>query len=91
MGTQFKDGDKPENRITISQGRVVPPSVDDRGNRPQPKAEAEEAPARSFAQPNPLLPPRKVEPKAHASAQEEAEALAQNSQQKRKYERKDEN
>lgn len=89
MGTQFKDGEKPENRITISQGRIVPPSVDDRGNRVKSEEEKPVVAERSFAQPNPALPQKKIEPKAHASAQEEAEALRKNSQQKRKYEQSD--
>lgn len=85
MGTQH-NGDKPKNNITISQGRQVPPSVDDRGHRQKAEEEASVVAERSFAQPNPILPPRKVEPKAHANAQEEADALKKNSQQKRKYE-----
>lgn len=76
MGTTYSDGQKPKNRITISKGGDVPArSVDPETGRQD----------RSFAQPNPSVPQREVEPKAHASAQDEVEALNENSTQNRDY------
>ena len=65
MGTLFNDGKKPVNKITISKGG-------DHGERsisPNP-----EAPRRSFAQPSPVAETT-VEPKEHASAQDQVEAV----------------
>ena len=76
MGTQFKDGQKPKNRITISKG----------GETPIRQVDPETGVVdRSFAQPNPTTPQREVEPKTHASAQDEVEALNENSTKGRTY------
>lgn len=77
MGTQFQDGQKPKNRITISKGGDVPA----RKLSEQVGGEVD----RSFAQPNPALPARDVEPKVHASEHDAAEALSKNSQEGRNY------
>lgn len=69
MGTIFEDGKKPQNNITISKGGVAERKINPNTGETD----------RSFAQPNPNVPQRKVEPKAHASAQEEVEALNENS------------
>lgn len=77
MGTNFKEGEKPKNRITISKG----------GETPARQVDADSGKIdRSFAQPNPSTP-QDVEPKAHANAHEEAEALKKNSEKGRDYER----
>ncbi len=70
MGTNFKDNKKPDNRVTISKGTETPPRMVDTDP---------EGTDRSFAQPNPSMPPREVKPKAHASAEDEIEALNSNS------------
>lgn len=76
MGTTFSEGQKPKNNITISKGGDVPArKVDAETGRQD----------RSYAQPNPSVPQREVEPKAHASAQDEVEALNDNSTQNRDY------
>jgi hypothetical protein len=75
MGTKFEDGKKPRNRVTISKSGEAVAKVD-------PETGVTD---RSFAQPNPAVPQRKVEPKAHANAQDEVEALNQNSTQGRTY------
>ncbi len=81
MGTNFKDGNKPKNRVTISKsGDVVARQVD-------PETGAVD---RSFAQPNPSLPPREVEGRTHASLEDEVEALNRNSTQGREYVEDDE-
>lgn len=77
MGTSFKDGEKPQNRVTISKSSAPARKVDPETGKPV---------DRSFAQPNPALPPREVESKTHASAQDEADALTQNSAEGRQYE-----
>jgi len=77
MGTQF-NGKKPKNRITISKGTDVTRRINDDGEVD-----------RSFAQPNPALPPRVVEPKAHASLEDEADALKKNSVKGRSYPKRD--
>jgi hypothetical protein len=74
MGTQFQDGQKPKNKITISKGGAAEHIIGPDGKTD-----------RSFAQPNPTLPPREITPKAHASAQDEVEALTQNSTRGRAY------
>jgi len=74
MGTTFNNGDKPENKVTISRSSGEPHKVNPDTKRVD----------RSFAQPNPALDPQ-VEPKAHANAQDEVEALNDNSKQGRKY------
>lgn len=80
MGTNFAKGEKPKNNITISKGGDVPArSVN---------AETGEQ-DRSFAQPNPSKPQPDVEAQAHASAQDEVEALNQNSTKGRTYESQD--
>lgn len=76
MGTTFNnEGDKPKNNITISRGgdsnHIVTPTG--KVNR-------------SFAQPNPESNAEDIKPKAHASAQEEVEALSKNSTKNRTYE-----
>ena len=76
MGTQFKDGKKPRNRIAISKGGETP------ARQVDPETGSVD---RSFAQPNPVTPQREVEPKAHASAQDEVEALNKNSTKGRTY------
>lgn len=70
MGTNFKNNKKQDNRVTISKGGDTPPlKVDpDTGETD-----------RSFAQPNPSIPPREVTPQAHASVEDEIEALNSNS------------
>jgi hypothetical protein len=75
MGTIFEDGKKPRNRITISKSGETIAKVD-------PETGATD---RSFAQPNPAVPQREVEPKAHAGAQDEVEALNENSTKGRTY------
>lgn len=75
MGTQH-NGKKPENRVTISKSSAPARKVD---------PDTGKAVDRSFAQPNPALPPREVEPKAHASAADEAEALRRHSAEGRQY------
>jgi hypothetical protein len=74
MGTTFNNGDKPKNNITISKG-----------NKETHKISPDGKVDRSFAQPNPSLPEKKVDAKAHASAQDEVEALSKNSTQGRTY------
>lgn len=75
MGTIINNGDKPKNNITISKGGVAERRINpDTGETD-----------RSFAQPNPNITQREVEPKAHASAQEEVEALNENSTEGRTY------
>lgn len=76
MGTRYQDGEKPKNRITVSKSGENPPrQVDpDTGTVD-----------RSFAQPNPSIPPREIEPKAHANAKDEIEALNKNSTKSRTY------
>ena len=69
MGTEFPKGDKPSNRITISRG------VDASQHVIKPDGTVD----RSFAQPNPALPPREVPAKAHASEQDELDAITKNS------------
>jgi len=76
MGTQFKDGKKPRNRIAISKGGETP------ARQINPETGVVD---RSFAQPSPATPQREVEPKAHASAQDEVEALNENSTKGRTY------
>ena len=80
MGTQFKDGEKPQNKVTISKSGAVP------ARRVDPDTGASD---RSFAQPNPVLPPEEIAPKAHASAAEEVEALNRNSSRGKNYSKKD--
>lgn len=70
MGTNFKDNKKLSNRVTISKGSETPP------RRVDPDTGETD---RSFAQPNPLLPPREVKPQAHASVEDEIQALNANS------------
>ena len=76
MGTQFKDGKKPKNRVTISKGGDVAPR---QVNPDTGKVD------RSFAQPNPVAPHSDITPKAHASAADEVEALTKNSTENREY------
>ena len=77
MGTIFSDGKgKPKNRIAISKGGDTP------ARQVNPDTGTTD---RSFAQPNPTIPQREVEPKAHANAQDEVEALNKNSTQDRTY------
>jgi len=78
MGTIFPEGDKPKNNITIS-----------RGNDTTHQVGADGVVDRSFAQPNPSLPAREVEVKAHANEKDEAKALSENSVEGRDY-KKDE-
>lgn len=82
MGTNFKEGQKPKNRITISKSgadSAAPRKIDpDTG-----------VVDRSFAQPSPVKPPREVEPKAHASVEDEVEALNENSTEGRTYQREE--
>ena len=79
MGTTINNGDKPKNNVTISKGGAAERKVNpDTGET-----------SRSFAQPNPLSPPKEVEAKAHASAQDEVEALSKNSTTGRSYKQED--
>lgn len=80
MGTIINKGDKPKNNITISKSGDSVHRLDPATNKTD----------RSFAQPNPTTPPQKVEPKAHASAQDEVEALSKNSTSGRTYKREEE-
>lgn len=80
MGTIINKGDKPKNKITISKSGDSIHKLDPITNETD----------RSFAQPNPVTPPKEVEPKAHASAQDEVEALSENSTKGRIYKREDE-
>ena len=76
MGTQFKDGQKPKNRVTISKGGdVAPHKIDPDTGKVD----------RSFAQPNPGAKNPNITPKAHASAADEVEALTKNSTKDREY------
>lgn len=68
MGTQFPQGDKPENKITISRGNDTSHTI-----------KADGTVDRSFAQPNPSLPHPEVPAKAHASEQDELDAITKNS------------
>ena len=79
MGTQFKDGQKPKNNITVSKSGATPARLinPDTG-----------VSDRSFAQPNPVTPPAEITPKAHGSAQEEVEALNRNSTRGKTYDKK---
>lgn len=80
MGTKFREGEKPQNRVTISKGGEAPArQVDPDSGKID----------RSFAQPNPAMPAREVEPKAHANAQEEVESLNKNSVEGRDYTQQD--
>lgn len=73
MGT---NGNKPKNNISISRS----------GDVPARKVNAETGETdRSFAQPNPAVEHNTPTPKAHASQQDEAEALENNSTLGRKY------
>lgn len=76
MGTNFKDNEKPSNRVTISKGSETPP------RKVNPDTGETD---RSFAQPSPSMPPREVKPKAHASVEDEIEALNSNSTQGNTY------
>ncbi len=76
MGTIINNGDKPKNKITISKGGDATHKIDPATNKTD----------RSFAQPNPTTPPKEVDAKAHASAQDEVEALSKNSTSGRTYE-----
>ena len=76
MGTRHQDGKKPKNRITVSKSGENPPRQID------PDTGTVD---RSFAQPNPSIPPREIEPKAHANAKDEIEALNKNSTESRTY------
>lgn len=80
MGTIINNGDKPKNNITISKSGDSVSKLDPVTNKTD----------RSFAQPNPTTPPKEVDAKAHASAQDEVEALSKNSTSGRTYERDDE-
>ncbi len=70
MGNNFKEGAKPANRVTISKGGETP------ARKVNPATGETD---RSFAQPNPSVPPREVQPKAHAGVEDEIEALNANS------------
>ena len=80
MGTEFPQGDKPKNRITISRG------VDASQHVIKPDGTVD----RSFAQPNPSLPAREVPEKAHASEQDELDAITKNSKNGVDHKRDDE-
>ena len=75
MGTQFEEGQKPKNRITISKSSDSTVRLDPDSGKTD----------RSFAQPNPSVAPRQVDPKANASAQDQVEALNENSVEGRTY------
>lgn len=75
MGTQ---GKKPENKITISKGDANRQVIKANGNVD-----------RSIAQPNPALPQEEIKPKAHASEDEKARALTENSTRGRDYQDQD--
>lgn len=76
MGTIYPDGKKPSNKVVISKS----------GDGPAHKVDPDSGIVdRSFAQPNPSIEHAPVEPKAHASAQDEVEALNKNSKQGRDY------
>lgn len=77
MGTQFREGDKPKNNITIGHGTddVAPKSLD---------ADTGKTASRSFAQPNPAIEHPEPTPKAHASEEEEKDAIKRNSTLRRK-------
>lgn len=79
MGTIINEGEKPKNKITISKSGDSVHRIDPVTNKTD----------RSFAQPNPVTPPQEVEPKAHANAQDEVEALSKNSTSGRSYKRED--
>ena len=74
MGTTFNnEGEKPKNNMTISRGGDSNHVVDPNGKV-----------NRSFAQPNPASADD-IKGKAHASAQEEVEALSKHSTKNRTY------
>ena len=75
MGTQ---GNKPENKITISKGDSNRQVIGADGNVD-----------RSIAQPNPAVPHEEMKPKAHASEDEKARALTENSTRGRDYQGQD--
>lgn len=79
MGTTFNRGDKPQNNVTVSKSSAAPRKINPESGQVD----------RSFAQPNPAIEQPKVEPKAHASAQDEVEALEKNSEQGRDYKNDD--
>ena len=78
MGTTFH-GKKLPNNITISKSGSAERRIDPDSGKTD----------RSFAQPNPVNPPKTIEPQAHASAQDEVEALNQNSKKGRAYKKDD--
>jgi len=86
MGTT-PQGKRPNNDITISRSgtnKSVDPvngksSIAGPGTADAIQAEKQTQPARSFAQPSPVAPPKTVTPKAHGSERDEKEALAKNS------------
>jgi len=75
MGTIFEEGKKPKNKITLSKGDGGERKIDMTTGKTD----------RGFAQQNPNTPARDIEPKAHASAQDEVEALNKNSTKGRSY------
>ena len=76
MGSKNNAGNTSPNRIIISKGGdMAPRKLDPNTNITD----------RSFAQPNPNLPEEKLEPKAHASAQDEAEAIKKHSANSRSH------
>lgn len=80
MSSKNNTGDTSPNRIIISKGGdMAPRKLDPDTNITD----------RSFAQPNPNLPEEKLEPKAHASAQDEAEALKKHSSTNRSHSSED--
>ncbi len=75
MGTTFNNkDDRKKNNITISRGG-------DSNHVVGPTGEVN----RSFAQPSDAAADEKIDPKAHASAQDEVEALSKNSTKGRTY------
>ena len=81
MGTQF-NGKKPENHVTVSRSatvRNVDPVTGEGVESGREQAAPANVPERSFAQPSPAAVVKPVTPKAHASEQDEADAIKRNS------------
>lgn len=77
MGTT-PNGKRPSNDITISRS-TTNKSVDSVTGKSTIAGAEQDAPARSFAQPSPVSPPKVVTPKAHGTEKDEKDALKKNS------------
>ncbi len=82
MGTS-RNGPRPENNITVSRSST-PKTVNPETGKSvvagsEPVTPEVVQPQRSFAQPSPVVEPKVLTPKAHASEIDEKEALKKNS------------